>query len=218
VTRVNTSVIHNTYVDRSVNKQVNANSASFNGPNGVKAEPTAEQKAAAANAKKMPATSQQLARQEAASKDHNLQASVNKGHPNQDAIKSFNKTTGQGAGATGVGAAPTGAGAGKAENKGGNAAAEQHAQGAGMNGEEHGNKHAAENHGNKHQGENLHGNKQNVEGNQAKAHSGKMAEHGGAAHAPHAMNQQMQHHPQPGGGNHQQQQGKKKQGKPDQPH
>ena len=45
VTRVNNTVIHNTYVDRNVvNKQVNANRASFNGPNGVKAEPTAEQK------------------------------------------------------------------------------------------------------------------------------------------------------------------------------
>jgi hypothetical protein len=109
VTRVNTTVIHNTYVDRSVvSRQANASRASFNGPNGVKAEPTAEQRAAAENAQKMPPTSQQLARQEAASKDHNLQASVNHGHPNPDAIKSFNK----GSGAQGLGAAT---GAGKAE-------------------------------------------------------------------------------------------------------
>src|SRR5882724_5524586 len=46
VTRVNTNVVHNTYVDRSVNRQVDTNRAAFNGPNGVKAEPTAEQKAA----------------------------------------------------------------------------------------------------------------------------------------------------------------------------
>src|SRR5439155_11126531 len=67
VTRVNTNVVHNTYVDRSVtNKQVNASHTSFNGPNGVKAQPTAEQKAAAANAKKMPPTSQEHSRQQAA--------------------------------------------------------------------------------------------------------------------------------------------------------
>jgi hypothetical protein len=120
VTHVNTTVIHNTFVDKSVvNKQVNASHTSFNGPNGVKAEPTAEQKAAAENAKKMPPTSEQTARQEAASKDHNLQASVNKGHPNQDAIKSFNQQ--HGTSAPGIGAAATGAGAGRAENKPGKA-------------------------------------------------------------------------------------------------
>src|SRR4030095_4164990 len=83
VTRVNTNVVHNHFVDRSVvNNQVNTNRASFNGPNGVSAQETAAQKAAAANAKKMPPTSQQLKRQEAASKDKNLQAKVNKGNPN----------------------------------------------------------------------------------------------------------------------------------------
>jgi hypothetical protein len=132
VTRVNTNVVHNTFVDRSVNREVNANRASFNGPNGVKAEATAEQKAAAANAKKMPPTSQQLARQEAAAKDRNLQASVNKGHPNSEAIKTFNKGEGVGqgkGGAEGLGAAG-GAGAGKGENKIGNAS-ELNRQGAG---------------------------------------------------------------------------------------
>src|SRR5438876_9747987 len=119
VTRVNNTVIHNTYVDRNVvNKLVNANLASFNGTNGVKAEPTAEQKAAAE--RKTPPTSQQLARQEAASKDKNLQASVNKGHPNSDAIKSFNKSEGAGQGkGEAIGAA---GGAAKGENKTGNMA------------------------------------------------------------------------------------------------
>src|SRR6267378_404979 len=129
VTRVNTNVVHNTYINNSVNKQVNANRASFNGPNGVKAEPNAAQKAAAANAKKMPPTSQQLARQQAAAKDKNLQASVNKGKPNADAVKSFNKNEGVGqgkGGAEGLGAAG-GAGAG---NKTGNMA-EHNRQGAG---------------------------------------------------------------------------------------
>src|SRR5438876_2872065 len=40
VTRVNKTVIHNTYVDRNgVNKQVNRSRTSFNGPNEVKAQP-----------------------------------------------------------------------------------------------------------------------------------------------------------------------------------
>src|SRR6266700_1232832 len=121
VTRVNTNIVHNTYINNSVNRQVNANRASFNGPNGIKAEPTAEQKAAAANAKKTGPTSQQLARQQAASKDQNLRASVNKGNPNNEAIKSFDNCegAGQGKGAQGLGAAG-GAGAGQGENKPGN--------------------------------------------------------------------------------------------------
>ena len=194
VTRVNTTVVHNTFVDRSVmNKEVNRSRASFNGPNGVKAEPTAEQKAAAQNARKMPPTSQQLARREAASKDRNLHASVNKGHPNNEAIKSFNQTHEQGKGAEGLGAA---AGAGKAENKTGNVA-EHHGQGTGMNTEEHGDKHAAEKN---------HGNMRNAEGNQARMRSGNAVQHGGAAHGSHAMNQQMQHHQQQMGAQHHQQQ------------
>src|SRR5436189_5340894 len=132
VTRVNNTVIHNTYVDRNVVNQMNANRTSFNGGNGIKAEPTAEQKAAAANAQKMGPTSEQLSRQQAASKDQNLRASVNKGNPNADAIKSFNKGEGVGqgnGGEQGLGAA-AGAGAGKGENKVGNAS-ELNRQGAG---------------------------------------------------------------------------------------
>src|SRR4029453_6585338 len=115
VTRVNTNVVHNTYINNSVNKKVTANRASFNGPNGVNAQETAAQKAAAANAKKIPPTSQQLSRQQAASKEQNLRASVNKGKPNSDAIKSFTKSegTGQGkGGAEGTGTPAGGAGKG----------------------------------------------------------------------------------------------------------
>jgi WXXGXW repeat (2 copies) len=218
VTRVNTKVVHNTFVDRSVvNKQVNRNRASFNGPNGVKAEANAEQKAAAQNARKMPPTSQQLARQEAASKDRNLQASVNKGQPKADAIKSFNKSEQQGKGAQGLGA---GAGAGQAENKLGKAGnkSEQRRQEAG-NAEALGKKHAAEN---------LQGNRRNLQGSGAKARSGKTAGPGGPARGRHAMTQKSRHpemvayHP-PKGGNRakatEQQQGKKKKkGKPKQQH
>jgi hypothetical protein len=204
VTHVNTSVVHNTYVDSSVNKQVNATRASFNGPNGVKAEPTAEQKAAVGNAKKMPPTSEQLARQEAASKDHNLQASVNKGHPNPDAIKSFNQQHGKGTeGARAV------VGAGKTENEAGTVSEHADLGAGGGNAGLHGNKHAAEN---------VHGNNQHLKGTQGKAHSGKAT----------GQTTQMSHHPAVGayhpqaGGNRAhatgQQQGKKKQGKPEQLH
>jgi hypothetical protein len=224
VTRVDTNVVHNTFVDRSVvNKQVNTSRAAFNGPNGVKAEPTAEQKAAAENARKMPATSEQRARQEAASKDRNLQASENKGQPKDDAIKSFDKRAsaehGKGAGAEGLG---TAAEARKAENKAGNVAEHQRKEAGTAGG--HGNRHEADNQQRK----------RNVEGSKAKAASGKAKKHQGPPSGHHEMTQKSRqpkmaaHGPQMGGKHPQtagkgakatgQQQGKKKKGKPEQPH
>jgi hypothetical protein len=229
VTRVNTNIVHNTYINNSVNKQVNANRASFNGPNGVKAQATAEQKAAAANAKKVGPTSQQLERQQAAGKDQNLRASVNKGNPNADAIKSFNKGegAGQGKGAQGLGAA-AGAGAEQGENKPG-IMAEHNRQGAGAGegqtgkalgsaggagagkgGNKPGNVternlqaagagNKAGANGNKLKTGNQ-GNRGNMGGNQAKMHTGKMAGPGGHAGQPHAMNQ-MSRNPQMGARN-----------------
>ena len=146
VTHVNKTVINNTYVNNSFAKNVNANRTSFNGGNnGIKAQPNAEQRAAMANAKKEGPTSQQLERQKLASKDQNLRASVNKGKPNQEAIKSFNKNegAGQGKGAQGVEAAGGAAGAGAgAGNKPGNLSERQGqgaAAGAGKAGNEPGN-------------------------------------------------------------------------------
>jgi hypothetical protein len=210
VTRVNTTVIHNTYVNKSVvNRQVNRTNTSFNGPNGIKAKPTAEQKVAAQ--KRIPPTSQQLARQQAASRDRNLQASANNGKPNADAVKSFNKnrTELRGKAAEGRGAA-AGAGAGQAGNKPGNIAgpghkgagqgagaaagagqpknkpvnmAERHGQGAGMNAQRHGNKVGTQNPG---------GNGRNLQGNKARTQTGKMTGHQNTAQGHHAMNRQMQ--------------------------
>src|SRR6266571_8563437 len=131
VTRVNKTVIHNTYVNNSFAKNVNANRTSFNGGNGgIKAQPNAEQRKAMTNANKVGPTSEQLGRQQAAAKDKNLLASTSKGKPNQEAIKSFNKTEGAGGGAAGAGAENKagnlgerqgqGAGAGKAGNANGN--------------------------------------------------------------------------------------------------
>ena len=222
VTRVNTNVVHNTYINNSFNKEVNTNRASFNGPNGIKAEPTGEQKAAAANAKKIGPTSEQLSRQQAASKDQNLRASVNKGNPNADAIKSFDRGegAGQGKGAQGLGAAGgaagadtgnkagnlsgregqggavAGAGAGKTGNKPENVT-ERNLQGAGA-GKAAGAGNAGAN-GNKLKTGNQ-GNMGNTGGNQGKAHTGKMAGAGGTANGPHAMNK-MSHNPQTGAHN-----------------
>jgi hypothetical protein len=204
-----------------VNKQANVNRASFNGPNGVNAQESAAQKAAAANAKKMGPTSQQLERQQAASKDQNLRASVNKGNPNADAIKSFNKGegAGQGKGAQGLGAAG-GAGAGQGENKPGNMA-EHNRQGEGagqgQGGKGLGTAAEAGKGGNKpgnvternlegaeagNTGANRNklktgnqGNMRAAGGNQAKMHKGAG---GDPARGPHAMNQQMSRHPQMG--------------------
>jgi hypothetical protein len=95
VVRVNKTVIKNVYVDRTVlsrQAQARTTRASFNGPGGVQAQPSAEEKAAEAEARKTPPTQQQLARREAAAKNRDLQAKVNKGHPKPEAIKTFNKT------------------------------------------------------------------------------------------------------------------------------
>jgi len=223
VTNINKTVINNTYVNNNFNKNVNASRTSFNGGNGgIKAEPNAEQRVAMANAKKEGPTSQQLERQNLASKDQNLRASVNKGKPNQEAIRSFNKNEGlgQGKGGQEVGAIGGAAGAGKAGN--GPETMAQHKErtgagaGAGMGGEEHGKKGENEIAGNKHERENLHGNNQDALGNQAGKHK-KGFEGGGAGNG---QNQQMmmrrqqqmnaQHHQQQmmmgTGGQHQQKQ------------
>ena len=224
VTHVNKTVINNTYVNNSFQKNVNANRTSFNGGNGgIKAEPNPEQRKAMANADKAGPTSQQLNRQQAASKDQNLRASVNKGKPNQEAIKSFNtaERTGQGKGAQEVGAAGAGAGskagnlserrgqgaaagAGKTENNRADMA-EHNRQGAGA-GQLGAN-------ANRLKTENQR-NRENIGGNQAKMHTAKMGGVGGPPGQPHMMNQ-MSRNPQMGarnaqmggGGKHPQMQG-----------
>jgi hypothetical protein len=211
VTRVNKTVINNTYVNNSFARNVNANRTSFNGgTGGIKAEPNAEQKNAMANANKVGPTSQQLNRQQAASKDQSLRASANKGKPNQEAIRSFNKTegAGQGKGAQEVGAAGAAAGnkpgnlsgrpgqeagAGKVGNKPGNMPERNTVQGAGKAA---GAGDAGAN-GNK-LNTGKQGNRGNMGGNQAKMHTGQMGGPGGHPGQPHAMNQ-MSRNPQMGG-------------------
>jgi hypothetical protein len=212
VTRVNKTVINNTYVNNSFAKNVNANRTSFNGGNGgIKAEPTAQQQAAMANARKEGPTSQQLARQQAASKDQSLRASANKGNPNREAINSFDKRegVGQGKGAQGLDAAG-GAAGGRPGNKPGNLS-ERQGQGAAAGAGKAGNKPGNMNERNRQgartgeAGGNANkvntakqGNRGNMGGNQAKMHTGQMGGPGGHPGQPHAMNQ-MSRNPQMGG-------------------
>ena len=92
VTRVNTSVIHNTYVNKEVVKNTGSR-ASFNGPGGATAKPTAQEQAAA-KANHVPATSAQQSRVEAAKKDPALHLANNHGKPKAEAIKALDRNSG----------------------------------------------------------------------------------------------------------------------------
>jgi hypothetical protein len=86
VLNVNTTVIHNTFVDRTV--VVNANMgvrASFNGPGGTVAAATAEERAAAAEPHVQP-TGEQMSHEHTASLDRSNFASANHGRPANPAI------------------------------------------------------------------------------------------------------------------------------------
>jgi hypothetical protein len=90
VVTVNTTVIHNTYVDNTVvhNTYVN-NHTSFNGQGGVTASPRPEEQAAMREQHIQP-TNEQLSHQQAAKSDRNQFASVNKGHPGAAAMNKVN--------------------------------------------------------------------------------------------------------------------------------
>jgi hypothetical protein len=109
VTRVNTSVIHNTYVNRQVVRNTGSR-ASFNGPGGTTAKATAQEQAAA-KAEHMPATSAQQSRVEAAKNNPDLHAANNNGKPKSEAIKALDRNN------------EAQAGAGKANGKAGGEAA-----------------------------------------------------------------------------------------------
>lgn len=91
VTRVNTTVIHNTYVNNKVPKT--GSRASFNGPGGAKAKPTAQEKAVT-KAEHVPPTTEQRSRVEAAKKDPALHAANNHGKPKPEAVKALDRKTG----------------------------------------------------------------------------------------------------------------------------
>jgi hypothetical protein len=85
VSRVNTTVIHNTYVDNKVASNNAGSSASFNGPGGATAKPTAQEQAAA-KAPHVPPTSTQRSQATAAKNNPATHFSTNKGKPPTTAL------------------------------------------------------------------------------------------------------------------------------------
>jgi len=92
VVNVNTTVVRNTYVDKTVvvnNSRGTRNS--FNGTGGVERRPN-EQEQSAMREERTPATSEQTSHQQTASKDRGQLASENKGRPTTSAM---NKVDGE---------------------------------------------------------------------------------------------------------------------------
>jgi hypothetical protein len=122
VTRVNNTVVHNTYVNKEAVTNGTGSRASFNGPGGVQAKPTAQEQASA-KAEHVPPTSAQRARVEEAKNDPALHATNNHGKPKPEAIRTFDRNNGQRAAAMASGGtkkqgvADERAGAQKAENQ-----------------------------------------------------------------------------------------------------
>jgi hypothetical protein len=93
VMNVNTTVIHNTYVDRTVVNTI-SNRTSFNGAGGITTRPTSTEQAAMHENHVMP-TAEQNSHRVNAAKDRNQFASVNHGHPSKlstSSVKSSNST------------------------------------------------------------------------------------------------------------------------------
>ncbi len=86
VMRVNTTVIRNVYVDRTIverNTIVNNSHVAYNGgPGGINHPPTAQERSYM-NERRTAATSLQTQHAQAAMRDHNAYAKVNGGHPSQ---------------------------------------------------------------------------------------------------------------------------------------
>lgn len=90
VVNVNTTVVRNVYVDRTViHNTTIVNRASFNGAGGIMARPNGGEMAAMREQHFQP-TSAQLSHQTLASRDHNQFASVNHGRPGTVAMDSVN--------------------------------------------------------------------------------------------------------------------------------
>jgi hypothetical protein len=86
---VNTAVIRNVYVDRTVINNTVVNRTSFNGPGGVLARASPEQEMASRE-QHFEATQNQMAHQQAASQDRAQWASSNHGQPGTAAMDSVN--------------------------------------------------------------------------------------------------------------------------------
>ena len=93
VSRVNTTVIHNTYVNKAALKNNTRSRASFNGPGGANARPSAQEQAAE-KAEHLEPTAAQRARVEAAKNDPALHARNNKGKPKAEAVRALDRKVG----------------------------------------------------------------------------------------------------------------------------
>ena len=95
VTRVNTTVIKNVYVNKTViNNNATKGRASFNGPGGVQRQPTAQEQAAS-KAEHIPPTSEQASHAETAKSNPDLHASKNGGKPKVAAVAKVGDTGAQ---------------------------------------------------------------------------------------------------------------------------
>ena len=90
VMNVNTTVIHNTYVDNSV-RYSNNNRASFNGPGGISAQPTMGEQRAMRDRHVIP-TAEQSSHQMNARNDRDQFVSVNHGRPSKVSMNSVQGT------------------------------------------------------------------------------------------------------------------------------
>ncbi len=89
VFNVNRTYVHNTYIDRTVIHNTYVNHASFNGPGGIMARPTAQERMAM-NEQHFGSTPNQMAHAQAASRDRSQFASFNHGRPGVTAMNSVN--------------------------------------------------------------------------------------------------------------------------------
>lgn len=89
VVRVNTTVVRNVYVDRTVVHENVVNHTSFNGPGGINARPTAEERTAMHEQHFQP-THDQVAHRTAAGQDRSNWASENHGQPSHPAMNRVN--------------------------------------------------------------------------------------------------------------------------------
>lgn len=92
VVNVNRTTVTNVYVNKTVinNTTVVNNHTSFNGPGGVTAQPTAQERMAM-NEQHVQPTAEQMSHEHAASQDHTMLASENHGAPQHAAYASVNQ-------------------------------------------------------------------------------------------------------------------------------
>jgi hypothetical protein len=85
VTNVNRTVVHNTYVDKTVIRNTSSHTSYNGGHGGIQAQPAQAEKAAQRN--QHPPTTEQTTHEQTAAQDRNHLATVNHGHPPTTAVQ-----------------------------------------------------------------------------------------------------------------------------------